>query len=656
MVYYNNILAVEARVLIDNSIMGYENYKKLSKRNQLHILRRGCNSTPALVEYDSIPERFKVKIKEVLGCNPYDAVRQNRIADLIEHSPEASRFFDSFTTADGKHLPADKRREYYANAIVLNAVRAFELQHKAQRASIGGRKARVIDFAIEAIAELDHSRYPFNLPDNARAFERKYKEYLRSGYDSLIHNAYKNGKKNAAVVTKEGEQVLTTMFAHHNNLNNEQVAMLYGEFARVQGWKPLSASAVAVWRDKLNSVTYAGRRGVRAYRNDMAMQVRRSMPNYPLALWTLDGWDVELFYKTTKNGRTTYGHRVTMVVVLDGYFWYPVGYAIGEEGEAENANLIGRALQNALHHTQDLFGRMYQANQIQSDHFAIKKMMPFYTVAANKVTPAEVGNAKSKPVERYFKHLNERYCQLQNNWSGYGVTSNKKLQPNAEMLARLRNSEPDYDGVVAQITAIMERERADKHDLYVGGFAQIPEERRLPMDMTQYLMRFGETTGNRNLMRGNGLSIAIAGEKHVYDSFDLNFRRYESTRWQIRYDVKDLSHVVATNEDETLQFLLEEKYVQPMALCERTEQDSVELARIREFNRANEEHITNVLSRANDTTMAIMEARKELADKQKFVIPDSHGQHKNERNRLRKMVEGETVDEIINTDSIYDNY
>ncbi|MBR4498265.1 MAG: hypothetical protein IKP08_06260, partial [Bacteroidales bacterium] len=203
------------------------------------------------------------------------------------------------------------------------------------------------------------------------------------------------------------------MFAHHNNLNNEQIAMLYGEFARVQGWKPLSASAVAVWRDKLNSVTYAGRRGVRAYRNDMAMQVRRSMPNYPLALWTLDGWDVELFYKTTKNGRTTYGHRVTMVVVLDTYFMYPVGYAIGEEGEAENANLIGRALQNALHHTEDLFGRMYQANQIQSDHFAIKKMMPFYTVAANKVTPAEVGNAKSKPVERYFKHLNERYCQLQ---------------------------------------------------------------------------------------------------------------------------------------------------------------------------------------------------------------------------------------------------
>ena len=134
MLYYNNILAVESQWLIDNVIISQANYNYMTYNHKLKVLRRGCNSTPALVEYDSIPERFKVKIKEVLGCNPYDAVRQNRIADLIEHSPEASRFFDSFTTADGKHLPADKRREYYANAIILNAVRAFELQHKAQRA------------------------------------------------------------------------------------------------------------------------------------------------------------------------------------------------------------------------------------------------------------------------------------------------------------------------------------------------------------------------------------------------------------------------------------------------------------------------------------------------------------------------------------------
>ena len=57
----------------------------MTYNHKLKVLRRGCNSTPALVEYDS--------------------------------------------------LPADKRREYYANAIILNAVRAFELQHSVPQSA-----------------------------------------------------------------------------------------------------------------------------------------------------------------------------------------------------------------------------------------------------------------------------------------------------------------------------------------------------------------------------------------------------------------------------------------------------------------------------------------------------------------------------------------
>lgn len=461
MEYYNNILASESAWLIDNNIISKSNYDKLVNLRKIHILRRGCNATPALVEYESLPDRFKEKIKQLVG-NPYDVVKVNRIAELIDSDSEASAFFDQFITAEGKYLPAEKRREYYANAIVLNAVRAFENQHKSQRAKIGGRKARVIDFAIEAISDLDRSRYPFNLPDNARAFERKYRDYCKNGYESLVHNAYKNGAKNASIVTKEGEQLLMTMFAHQNNLNNEQVAMLYGEFAKVQGWKPLSASAVAVWRDKLDALTYAGRRGVRAYKNDIAMQVRRSLPTFPLAMWSLDGWDVELFYQSTRGGRTTYGHRVTMVVVLDPYFDYPIGYAIGEEGEAENAGLITRAIQNALRHTEELWGAMYQVNQIQSDNFAKKKMMSIYEVAGAHVTPAAVGNAKSKRVERYFKKLNQTYCQLCSNWSGWGATARKELQPNGEALNRIKISFPTYEEVVKQIDGIIYAERAEK--------------------------------------------------------------------------------------------------------------------------------------------------------------------------------------------------
>ena len=632
MEFYNNILAVEAMSeLIDAGIMSQANYNWLTYHNKIHVIRHGCPGTPALVEYDSIPERFRMKIIEVLGCDPYTAVKENRIADMIENSTEASMFFDSFLTADGKHLPLEKRREYYANAIVLNAVQAFEKQHRASRAKIGGRKARVIDFALDSIARLDRNRYPFNLPDNARAFERKYKEYLRNGYESLVHNAYKNGLKNAGVVTEDGKAILTMLLAHPNNLDNEQIARFYGEYAKAQGLKPISASTVAVWRDKLDSVTFARRRGSKVFNNEKTMQVTRSLPSYPLAMWTLDGWDVELFYRDESGCET---NRVTLEVVLDPYLMYPVGYAISRPGKAESVNLISRAVRNAILHTKELFGDMYRANQIQSDNYAKSSMRPFYDVAGDKFTPAAVGNPKSKIVERYFKSLNKRYCQLQSNWSGQNITS-KTPQPNYDKEIRSLRYIPTYDEVCEQVAAIIERERADKRDLYAKGFSLIPEERRLLLDEHKYLMQFGCQTERTIMMRGEGIRLQLNGERYIYDCFDLNFRKYASTQWHIRYDASDMSHVIAVNDDESLQFLLEKKYVQPMALCERTDEDTLQLERVRDFNRQFIAKNTQAICDAQEKAERLIVNRKELEPLQKMLITDKNGQHKNNRNRLR---------------------
>lgn len=88
MEYYNNILAVESQWMIDEGIISAGNYRKLSYLNKIHVLRRGCNATPALVEYESLPERFKQKVKDIVG-DPYKIVKQNRIAELIDDSSEA---------------------------------------------------------------------------------------------------------------------------------------------------------------------------------------------------------------------------------------------------------------------------------------------------------------------------------------------------------------------------------------------------------------------------------------------------------------------------------------------------------------------------------------------------------------------------------------
>ena len=176
--------------------------------------------------------------------------------------------------------------------------------------------------------------------------------------------------------------------------------------------------------------------GANNFDNTRQMQVKRTRPTAALAMVSMDGWTVELLYQAThtdKKGHniTTYSNRLTLVVLIDVMNDYPLGYAIGE---GESPDLIRQAIQNAIDHTRQLFGHWHILNQLQCDNYQKKALMPTYALVADKVTPARVGNAKAKPVEPYFSYLNTTYCQLLDNWSGFGVTSNPLRQPNAESL------------------------------------------------------------------------------------------------------------------------------------------------------------------------------------------------------------------------------
>ena len=90
---YNNILCIEARWMINNEIMSESNYKKLSQRKDINVLRPGKGlDHPALVEFDSLPDRFKQKIMQIIP-NPYTSIHNNLLK--IEHNSAISLFNSS---------------------------------------------------------------------------------------------------------------------------------------------------------------------------------------------------------------------------------------------------------------------------------------------------------------------------------------------------------------------------------------------------------------------------------------------------------------------------------------------------------------------------------------------------------------------------------
>lgn len=653
MQYYKNILTIESGWLIEHGIMTRANYQNLTTRKDLRVVRRGCRNRESLVDYESMPERFRRKVDNIVG-NPYKSVRVNMVETYITHSAEASDYFDGYRIGGDRHLPVGKRREYYANAIVLDAIHILITNRSAQRRALGNKAVRFWEEISDAVQELDTVRYPHALPANPRSLERKYKTYKAVGYESLVHRTYIVQNKNAAKVFDNNQMAaIGVLISDPRNLDNSQVANIYNTLAGQMQWKNITAATVAVWRDKLDNETYARRHGAVAFRTNKAMQVKRSAPSHPLYYWTMDGWDAELLYQKEENGRTTYHNRVTIVVVLDACCKYPVGYAIGTH---ETPELIKEALRNAAKHTESLFGQMYRTAQLQSDNYAIKKMLPLYEAMADKATPAQVKNAKAKIIEPWFKYFNKKYCQLQANWSGFGVTSRKESQPNGDFLNKYRKHFPDFDGVCRQLAGFIEAERAELHDRYMELFCEMPAENRFPLPYDQYLMLFGATTGKRNLLHGSGLNITIGGVKHTFDCFDPAFRKHAGVRWEVRFDPDNLNRALVVNEDESLRFMLEEKYVQPMALIERSEGDYEQLRRVMDFNRAQEQRIAGQISDYMENAAGLLETHKELDTLQKLMICDSRGQHKNQRNKERLHLPSPPADNVFDTNDLLDDY
>ncbi len=643
MEYYNNILAVKANWLIDEGIMTDTVYRHLVVRKDIEVIRRGCRNTPALVNFENMPTRFKSMVKAKIK-DPHRAAMVNMVEERIEDDAEKAGYFDGYELSDGRNLPRERRREYYANAIVLDAIGRLISFRNGKRHALGNRSARFWDEIADYTQELDRQRWPHALPANPRSLERKYKSYREGGLESLVHRTYIESNRNAAKIRDNVQRnVLMTMISDPRNFDNEQISRAYNTVAEQMEWKKITGGTVGVWRDKTDDILFARRRGSTAFRNEKTMQVKRRAPEYPLYFWTLDGWDVELLYQENNNGRTVYHKRPTVVVVLDACIKFPIGYAVGTH---ETPELINEALRDAARTTEKIFGKIYRAHQVQSDRYAIKKMAASYETIADKFTPARAHNAKAKIIEPWFKYLNKKYCQFAGNWSGFGVTSRKENQPNPDYLNKVRKNFPDYAGVVAQVSNIIGKERDELMERYVNLFSEMPVDKKIEMPREQYLLQFGSTTGFNNLLRGNGLTVTIGGVKRSFDSFDHNFRRYASTKWEVRYDPGNLDNVLAVNGDETLRFMLEAKYVQPMALVERGERDAEELNRIREFNREYEDSVTNRLGEIAGTMNELATSRSLDEDTlSKLMITDSVGQHKNRRSEARELPESDVFGE-----------
>ena len=245
--------------------------------------------------------------------------------------------------------------------------------------------------------------------------------------------------------------------------------------------------------------------------------------------------------------------------------------------------------------------------------------------------------------------MNKKYCQLCTNWAGFGITSNKNLQPNSEFLNKHRHSFPDEEGCRRQLTALIERERAEKRDAYVASFANLPDDLKFPLADEQYLLAFGGSTGYRNALAGEGLRVTIGGIRRDYDCFDPRFREHVHVRWAVKYDPDNLEKALAINEDGTLRFMLERKHVQPMVLVDRTGEDTAQLARVKDFNeRQLKASIAERVARVDACFEQLIRDNPQLDIAARLLISDSLGQNKDHKQTRR--LSARNIEDVMASD------
>jgi hypothetical protein len=647
--YYDGKLGLKIKYLVyDKSgdcephqdsikIISYHALKQRMSRNSSceKRLRRAALNNDTLILFSSISREWKDRLTIKFG-NPKEEIKESWFAQHYEADRKSYEFYvgHRYGEKNEKKLDLKLVETYTYNASVLNAVLEMKTNRRAYAKALGGVQLDIwqsLSNDVNAFREVAH-----DLPATRDGLRRKANKYKKEGFISLISGRLQNIN---ASKTKGEEQMamLDELLSKHTNLDNQLISEIYNAVAKQLGWDEITPMTVSNRKNKKKVTIHAGRNGIKSLKSNVLMQVKRSKPTTPMLYWTLDGWDVELLYQDTSvdkkgNKVTTYHNRLTVVVVLDPHNNYPVGYAIGTN---ESPALIKKALQNSMRHVNSLFGELYMPYQLQSDNYAVKNLTPIYKAITPHFTPAEVGNAKAKVIEPYFGYINKKYCKLLDNWSGHNVDSGSKNQPNSEYLQKIKKQFPDQNGCISQIEALISSERSKKQEEYQQNWLETKEEFKQIMSLENYLLTFGSSTGDTNKLTGEGVVIKIEGEKCYFDSFDLNFRHQSHLDWSIQYDTNDLSQVLAVSDDGTERHLLEQKYIQPMALADRTEKDPFELKRIKDFNKTTidiivDERASN--SRLLDTLLDRPELNDTLA---KHLLTDSVGQHKNHKSRER---------------------
>lgn len=227
MEYYGNTLCISARELVDNGIMSIPNYKQLSARGRIDVVRRGGGSSNnyALVSVGSLPDSYREKVN-ALYPDPSLEILYAWIEANYETDQAAVAYFSDWRNSCGHDFATDAHvAEYVANASVLNACIKLYNNAKAIHKTMGMK----YDWnKMSQVVEGYRVKVGHTLPSSMLRFRKKVNEYQECGYSCLISGKF--GNQSRRKVDHKTERLIISIASLPNKPYNTSVWEMYNAF------------------------------------------------------------------------------------------------------------------------------------------------------------------------------------------------------------------------------------------------------------------------------------------------------------------------------------------------------------------------------------------------------------------------------------------
>lgn len=577
----NNVLCLEYNEFVPH-VLKADNYHYHKKEGNITVHGYGGNGRRILIEYETLPPKYKAKVREIYG-DPYQYASRQPILKSILPNTEARQYYDSYVLPNGDNLPNEDVdlkgnaqinyvKRYTRNAEWLDMLIRLTTDKRALKRELN---VTLEDF-WKSCSYLIKEDKVASLASSRKRLNENIKKYKADGYEGLIDTSKFGNTRSKKVADTESEAFLESMLAHRNKHDNTIIAAAYNRWAKETNRQNITPATVGYWRKKWANRLYFETNGIAKTASVVSKHIKRKRPTAPLLLINSDDNVLDVYFK---NGDSTH-YRPSIYVVLDIYNDYILGYAWGDTITDE---LVKEAYRNAQRHIMELTGDSYGIQQLQTDHWHISgknttDLEKFFN-SVGKFVPAALKNAQSKYIERFFGKPWHQVLKalFHTNYSGHNITA--KTQFNRDNLKAKNFPDISYaaDMIDGFIQAMRQTKRKDsemtRQQEWLKAFNESEKSKKKLLTTTERLQVFGKLHTHTNPIKADGLTPILLGKKREYELSQQQIFQHIGKQVSIYYDEHDLGQVLVTDH-KGLRFLANSYDRVPSAFADYEEGDA----------------------------------------------------------------------------------